>query len=177
MATPPKSQIPSGLATPSQTTTKIVTYTNPTFRLPEPYVDLGFHSKVKFRQDTGVVRTMVMPVEDLSTKASLLFPEPELLRKEWTPLVSSIILQIFKVLDSAAYVAFSQRMTQPIIKHSYLKFKGRSEDNDDADFYIKLFGSVSATNRKEADADRVRIFHTLLRKKARSVRKRGYATR
>ncbi|OAE26915.1 hypothetical protein AXG93_694s1010 [Marchantia polymorpha subsp. ruderalis] len=44
----------------------------------------------------------------------------------------------------------------------------RSGDDDDADSYIKLFESVSTTNRETSDDDRLRIFPSLLRKKARS---------
>ncbi|OAE29766.1 hypothetical protein AXG93_810s1070 [Marchantia polymorpha subsp. ruderalis] len=58
-------------------------------------------------------------------------------------------------------------MTQPIIKHSYLKFKCRGED-DDADSYIKLFESISITNKEEGDDHRLRIFLNRLRKKALS---------
>lgn len=59
------------------------------------------------------------------------------------------------------------RLPQPITKHSYPKYKG-SGDDDDADSYIKLFESVSIANREIADDDRLRIFPSLLRKKARS---------
>ncbi|OAE22085.1 hypothetical protein AXG93_3084s1010 [Marchantia polymorpha subsp. ruderalis] len=55
----------------------------------------------------------------------------------------------------------------PFTKHSYPKFKGRGDD-DDADSYIKLFESVSNTNKEENDADQMCIFSSLLRKKARS---------
>lgn len=57
--------------------------------------------------------------------------------------------------------------SQPFTKHSYPKYKG-SGDDDDADSYIKLFKSVSITNREISDEDRLRIFPSLLRKKARS---------
>ncbi|OAE33379.1 hypothetical protein AXG93_3875s1010 [Marchantia polymorpha subsp. ruderalis] len=57
--------------------------------------------------------------------------------------------------------------SQPFTKHSYPKYKG-SGDDDDADSYIKLFESVSITNREISDEDRLRIFPSLLRKKARS---------
>ncbi|OAE25184.1 hypothetical protein AXG93_4207s1010 [Marchantia polymorpha subsp. ruderalis] len=59
------------------------------------------------------------------------------------------------------------RLPQPITKHSYPKYKG-SGDDDDADSYIKLFESVSIANREIHDEDRLRIFPSLLRKKARS---------
>ncbi|OAE19810.1 hypothetical protein AXG93_4649s1030 [Marchantia polymorpha subsp. ruderalis] len=55
----------------------------------------------------------------------------------------------------------------PFTKHSYPKFKGRGDD-DDADSYIKLFESVFITNKEDNDADRMRIFPGLLRKKAQS---------
>lgn len=58
---------------------------------------------------------------------------------------------------------FSQRFT----KHSYPKYKGRGDD-EDADSYIKLFESVSITNRETSDDDRLRIFPSLLHKRARS---------
>ncbi|OAE19139.1 hypothetical protein AXG93_2062s1500 [Marchantia polymorpha subsp. ruderalis] len=57
--------------------------------------------------------------------------------------------------------------SQPFTKHSYPKYKG-SGDDDDADSYIKLFESVSVTNRETSDDDRLRIFPSQLRKKARS---------
>ncbi|OAE21530.1 hypothetical protein AXG93_3088s1000 [Marchantia polymorpha subsp. ruderalis] len=53
------------------------------------------------------------------------------------------------------------------MKHSYPKYKG-SGDDDNADSYIKLFESVSTTNREKCDNDRFWIFPSLLRKKARS---------
>ncbi|OAE23804.1 hypothetical protein AXG93_1311s1030 [Marchantia polymorpha subsp. ruderalis] len=52
-------------------------------------------------------------------------------------------------------------------KHSYLKFKGRGDD-DDADSYIKLFELVSITNKEDNDADQMRIFPGLPRKKAQN---------
>ncbi|OAE34086.1 hypothetical protein AXG93_2891s1100 [Marchantia polymorpha subsp. ruderalis] len=55
----------------------------------------------------------------------------------------------------------------PFTKHFYPKFKGRG-DGDDADSYIKLFESVSITNKEDNDDDRMRIFPSLLQKKARS---------
>ncbi|OAE29772.1 hypothetical protein AXG93_3535s1000 [Marchantia polymorpha subsp. ruderalis] len=60
-----------------------------------------------------------------------------------------------------------QVFSQPFTKHSYPKYKERGDD-DDADSYIKLFESVSITNRETSDDDRLRIFPSLLRKKARS---------
>ncbi|OAE31931.1 hypothetical protein AXG93_4485s1180 [Marchantia polymorpha subsp. ruderalis] len=51
-------------------------------------------------------------------------------------------------------------------KHSYPKYKGRGDD--DAEAYIKLFESVSITNKEDNEADRLRIFLNVLRKKARS---------
>ncbi|OAE22463.1 hypothetical protein AXG93_3348s1210 [Marchantia polymorpha subsp. ruderalis] len=55
----------------------------------------------------------------------------------------------------------------PFTKHSYPKFKAKGYD-DDADSYIKLFESVSTTNKENNDAHRMRIFPSLLRKKAGS---------
>ncbi|OAE29427.1 hypothetical protein AXG93_4548s1040 [Marchantia polymorpha subsp. ruderalis] len=45
----------------------------------------------------------------------------------------------------------------PFTKHSYPKFKGWGDD-DDADSNIKLFESVSITNKEYNDADRMRSF-------------------
>lgn len=55
---------------------------------------------------------------------------------------------------------------QLFTKHSYPKYKGRGDD--DADAYIKLFKSVSITNKEDNEADRLRIFPNALWKKARS---------
>ncbi|PTQ48281.1 hypothetical protein MARPO_0006s0274, partial [Marchantia polymorpha] len=60
-----------------------------------------------------------------------------------------------------------QVFSQPFTKHSYPRYKGTGDD-DDADSYIKLFESVSITNRETSDEDRLRIFPSLLRKRARS---------
>ncbi|BBN00499.1 hypothetical protein Mp_1g29650 [Marchantia polymorpha subsp. ruderalis] len=54
----------------------------------------------------------------------------------------------------------------PFTKHSYPKYKGR--EDDDADAYIKLFESVFITNKEDNEADRLRIFPSVLRKKAQS---------
>ncbi|OAE24466.1 hypothetical protein AXG93_1615s1190 [Marchantia polymorpha subsp. ruderalis] len=61
-------------------------------------------------------------------------------------------------------------------KHSYPKFKGRRDDND-ADSYIKLFESVSTTNKENNDADRMRIFPSLLRRKLEVARAQGESKR
>lgn len=60
-----------------------------------------------------------------------------------------------------------QVFSQPITKHSYPRYTGTGDD-DDADSYIKLFESVSIANRETSDEDRLRIFPSLLRRRARS---------
>lgn len=60
-----------------------------------------------------------------------------------------------------------QVFSQPTTKHSYPRYTGTGDD-DDADSYIKLFESVSIANRETSDEDRLRIFPSLLRRRARS---------
>ncbi|OAE18862.1 hypothetical protein AXG93_4606s1040 [Marchantia polymorpha subsp. ruderalis] len=55
---------------------------------------------------------------------------------------------------------------QPFTEHSYPKYKEKGDD--DADAYIKLFESVSIINKEDNEADRLRIFPSVLRKKAQS---------
>lgn len=164
----PNSLHPSGSETPTQTENESVTFTSPTFRLPEPFAAFDFHTEVEIVHETGVVRTTGALEEDLTVDPARPSSKKESLCELRTLGDSPLILQYFKNLVNLPFASTSRRMSQPITKHSYPKFKGRSDDDDDADSYIKLFESISTTNREGDDDDRLRIFPSLLRKKARS---------
>nr|XP_024376650.1 peptidyl-prolyl cis-trans isomerase G-like [Physcomitrium patens] len=62
--------------------------------------------------------------------------------------------------------------SNPITKQTYIKFRGRSDEEDDdyqdVDNFIKEFESISFANKEHAEDDRKRIFSGLLRDHARN---------
>ncbi|OAE21410.1 hypothetical protein AXG93_2061s1010 [Marchantia polymorpha subsp. ruderalis] len=153
-------------------TAKSVIFITSTLRILVQDVDLEFHSEVEVIGSTRRVRTKIASFEERLAKALLPSSKPNTLKEEQASLDSIVKTQSAKDLNGAA-TSTSQTTAQPITRHSYPKFKDRDED-DDADAYIKLFKSISLTNKEFDDADMLQNFSNLLQKKART--EKNYTT-
>lgn len=154
-----------------------MTYTTSYFKILDS--NLVYHSEVDLREDSlGRVRTVVSAIKERLTEALTSSLQPTVLFRDPYPIClpgGSSKGPPFPPNPPGGGASTGQPMANPqgnphpppFTKHSYQKFKGRGDD-DDADSYIKLFESVSINNKEDNDADRMRIFPSLLRKRARS---------
>ncbi|OAE21592.1 hypothetical protein AXG93_2838s1000 [Marchantia polymorpha subsp. ruderalis] len=179
--TPISSYIQHPQKTPA-TAIEIETLTYTTFYFKIPDRDLVYHLEIDLRKDSlERVRTVVSAFEERLVETLVSPLQPTVLFRYSNPIGSpeGNSEGPLSPLDSSGGgastshpMANPQRNSYPLpfTKHSYAKFKGRGDDDDDdVDSYIKLFESMSTSNKEDNDKDMMRIFPSLLRKRARSA--------